>query len=281
MAAVASLLLRCSVVAVLLACPVAVDPQLLFSQAAAQALDRGFPDRAISWLLIDIHGNTLAERWPDPQRSVPPGSLVKPFLALAWGEQHDGTFPQVRCLGTRSRCWLPAGHGTLSLEEAIAESCNAYFLALAATLNLPRAARALARYGLAGPPLTGSPDSLVGLGTGWQETPAALAAAYAQFILDPGQPLWRQRILVGMQASAERGTARSIDAALGPRAALAKTGTAPCSHTPRAAADGFTLVAWPAQQPRLVLLVRVHGVTGAQSASAAAQMLRLLIAGEP
>lgn len=59
----------------------------------------------------------------------------------------------------------------------------------------------------------------------------------------------------------------------------AETVTAPCSHTLRAAADGFALVAWPAQLPRLVLLVRVHDVTGAQGAVVAAQMLRLFGAG--
>jgi hypothetical protein len=82
---------------------------------------------------------------------VSPGSLVKPFLAIAYGEQHGGRFPTVRCLGTGSRCWLPRGHGNLGLEEAIAQSCNAYFLELAAGLDRQRAAQTFARYGLAGP----------------------------------------------------------------------------------------------------------------------------------
>lgn len=278
MGTVASSLLGC-VLAAALAFPAGAHAQQLFSQAAGQALDRGFPNPAISWLLVDDRGNTLAERWPDANRPIAPGSLVKPFLAMAWGEEHDGAFPQVHCLGTRSRCWLPAGHGTLGLEEAIAQSCNSYFLALADTLDRPRASEVFARYGLGGPGLDQPRESLVGFGAGWQQTPEALAAAYAHLLLDPHQTVWRERILAGMQAAAERGTARSIDVTVGARAAFAKTGTAPCSHTPRAAADGFTLVAWPAPQPRLILLVRVHGVTGAQSAAVAAQMLRLLGAG--
>jgi len=87
------------------------------------------------------------------------------------------------------------------------------------------------------------------------------------------------RITRGMLASAERGTARAVDVALGENAALAKTGTAVCSHTPHGAADGFTLVLYPAAQPRLLLLVRVHGVTGADSARVAGAMLRSLGAG--
>jgi hypothetical protein len=67
-----------------------------------------------------------------------------------------------------------------------------------------------------------------------------------------------------------------VDAALGHDAALAKTGTAVCSHRPRGAADGFTVVLYPAAQPRLLLLVRVHGITGAQSAAVAGAMLRCL-----
>jgi cell division protein FtsI/penicillin-binding protein 2 len=88
------------------------------------------------------------------------------------------------------------------------------------------------------------------------------------------------KIVKGMMGAAARGTAREVDAALGKNAALAKTGTAVCSHTPKGAADGFTVALYPAAQPRLLLLVRVHGVTGAESAKVAGAMLRSLGAGE-
>ena len=83
-----------------------------------------------------------------------------------------------------------------------------------------------------------------------------------------------------MLGSASRGTARAIDAALGSNAALAKTGTAACSHTPQSSADGFTVVLYPAVQPRLLLLLREHGVTGAESAKATGAILHALGAGE-
>jgi hypothetical protein len=50
-------------------------------------------------------------------------------------------------------------------------------------------------------------------------------------------------------------------------------------HACIGAADGFTLVLYPAAQPRLLLLVRVHGITGADSAKVAGAMLRSLGAG--
>src|ERR1039457_4246132 len=134
-------------------------------------------------------------------------------------------------MGTESRCWLPRGHGNLGLEEAIAQSCNAYFLELAAGLDRKRAAQTLARYGLAGPPITASAESLAGLGSAWKETPLALARAYLQLVSEQ-QILVQSRIVKGMLDSAERGTARSVDAALGRNAALAKTGTAAWSPTP-------------------------------------------------
>jgi cell division protein FtsI/penicillin-binding protein 2 len=252
--------------------------QGIFSLTAKATLERNFPSPEISYMLLDSSGSVLAERWPS-QSAVSPGSLVKTFLAVAYAEQHGGQFPIVRCLGTRSRCWLPTGHGALGLEEAIAQSCNAYFLALASGLDRRRAAQTFARYGLAGLAADAKDESLVGLGSAWQESPLALARAYLKLVTE--QPSAVQgKITRGMRASAQRGTAHAVDAALGENAALAKTGTAVCSHTPQGAADGFTLVLYPAAQPRLLLLVRVHGVTGADSAKVAGAMLRSLGAGE-
>jgi cell division protein FtsI/penicillin-binding protein 2 len=262
----------------LVACPVSAQTAPgIFSLAAKAAIERNFPGPDISYLLLDASGSVLAERWPS-QSAVSPGSLVKPFLAVAYAEQHGGQFPTVRCLGTRDRCWLPAGHGALGLEEAVAQSCNAHFLALANGLDHRHAAQTFARYGLAGPAADAKDESLVGLGSAWEESPEALARAYLKLVTE--QPSAVQgKITRGMLASAKRGTARAVDAALGENAALAKTGTAVCSHTPQGAADGFTLVLYPAAQPRLLLLVRVHGVTGADSAKVAGAMLRSLGAG--
>lgn len=256
--------------------------QPLFSQAAAAELARSFSSKDISYLLMDADGNVLAERWEDPDKPVAPGSLVKPFLAVAYGEQHDSHFPQLRCLGTRGRCWLPQGHGTLGLEEAIVQSCNAYFLQLAAGLDHKRALRSFAYYGLAGPSPASGDEALIGLGEGWKETPLTLARAFLQ--LEKAQRQAAQgRIVNGMQAAAQRGTARGVDAALGDNAALAKTGTAACSHfhsnVPQGAVDGFAVVFYPAEKPRLFLLVRVHGFTGAQTATVAGKILRSLGAG--
>ena len=256
--------------------------QQLFSQAARARLQRDFANPDISWLLMDASGNVVAERWLSQNKheeaAVSPGSLVKPFLALAYAEQHNNEFPKVRCLGTETHCWLPSGHGTLGLEEAIAQSCNTYFLDLAEQLNRGRAAQTFAHYGLTGPASTTAAESLIGLGSEWKESPLAVARAYLQLEKEQQRPV-QGRVVRGMLDSAAHGTGRAVDAALGPDAALAKSGTAVCSHTPKGAADGFTVVLYPAAQPRLLLLVRAHGKTGAESAKIAGAMLRALQAG--
>jgi len=248
-----------------------------FSQMAHAVLDRNFAEKNLSYLLLNASGEVLAERWPD-EAPISSGSLVKPFLAVAYGEQHGGRFPAVRCLGMRSRCWLPAGHGSLGLEDAIAQSCNAYFLQLASQLDRKVAAQSFAHYGLSGPASEAESESLMGLGAAWKESPLTLARAYLMLVKEE-QDATQGRVVAGMSTSASRGTARAVDAVLGEDAALAKTGTAVCSHTPKAAADGFTVVLYPAEQPRLLLLVRLHGATGATSASVAGAMLRTLGAG--
>jgi cell division protein FtsI/penicillin-binding protein 2 len=274
---ISSAILFAGVLLLLIAFPASADQQL-FSQSALVVINRNFPSADVSYLLLDGTGNVLAERWPSSQ-PISPGSLVKPFLAIAYGEQHNGRFPTVRCLGTASRCWLPRGHGSLGLEEAITQSCNAYFLDLAAALDRTRAAQSFLRYGLSGPPATATTEGLVGLGDAWKESPLTLAHAYLQLVNEQQSPT-QSRIIKGMYGSAALGTAHAIDAALGNNAALAKTGTAACSHTPRGSADGFTVVLYPAARPRLILLMRVHGATGAESAKTAAAILRSLGAGE-
>jgi hypothetical protein len=262
------------------ACPAPAQAthETQFSLGAKAVLERHFAGKDISYLLMDASGSVVAERWSS-QRPISPGSLVKPFLAVAYGEQHGNHFPTVRCLGTSTRCWLPAGHGPIDLENAIAQSCNTYFLELAAGLDRKRAEQTFARYGLAGPSADAGTESLVGLGAAWKETPLVLARAYLALEKEQ-QSIIQGRIMKGMMASAARGTARGVDSALGEEAALAKTGTAACLHVPRGAADGFTVVLYPAAQPRLLLLLRVHGVTGADSAKVAGAMLRSLGAGQ-
>jgi cell division protein FtsI/penicillin-binding protein 2 len=75
--------------------------------------------------------------------------------------------------------------------------------------------------------------------------------------------------------AAESGTAKALG-----RGVLAKTGTAPCVAPRMHAGDGFTMVLDPAEAPRIALLVRVHGVPGAEAAKTAVRILREMRSGK-
>jgi cell division protein FtsI/penicillin-binding protein 2 len=122
---------------------------------------------------------------------------------------------------------------------------------------------------------------LIGLSTAWRETPLALARAYLLLLDGDPESAVRFRVLQGMAGAASYGTAAAVDSTLGQNAALAKTGTAACTHPHRAAADGFAIVAFPATDPRFLLLVQKHGATGAHAAAEAAQMLQDIGLGQP
>ncbi|MBI5042176.1 MAG: penicillin-binding protein 2 [Gammaproteobacteria bacterium] len=86
----------------------------------------------------------------------PPGSTIKPFVALAGLERgvttlHSSTF----CPGFyrlpggehKYRCWKHGGHGTVDLNPAIVQSCDVYFYDLARSLGIDRLHDYLAQFG--------------------------------------------------------------------------------------------------------------------------------------
>jgi cell division protein FtsI/penicillin-binding protein 2 len=251
----------------------------LFAQSASQVLNRDFPSDDISFLLLDAQtGAVLASRWDHPETPIPLGSLVKPFTALAYGELHNFKYPTHICRGTMTGCWRPRGHGAVDLTSAIAYSCNSYFRMLTTSMTAAEFSPTAARFGLQPPAPEISGAALAGLGNHalgnqWLISPLNMARAYLELIRRRDQPAVRL-VLAGMAQSARQGTGAEVDRALQYSDALAKTGTAPCTHARHAPGDGFTIVLAPADQPQILLLVRVHGVPGAQAARTAGQMLR-------
>jgi len=88
------------------------------------------------------------------QGVYPPGSTIKPFLAL--GGLSDGLIDSqttVYCNGSivlyghRFHCWRRGGHGFVNLERALAESCDVYFYLLGQKLGIEGMERWLRRFG--------------------------------------------------------------------------------------------------------------------------------------
>ena len=247
----------------------------LFIQSAAQLLQREFTGREVSFLLLDVQtGTLLASRWDgDADQRIPLGSLVKPFTALAYGEEHQFRYPTHVCRGDAGGCWLPRGHGKIGITNAIADSCNSYFRMLTAGMTSAGVIPSARRLGLdpPGPELSG-PD-LIGVGNRWLISPLHMARAYLELNRRRDQPGVRE-LVAGMAQSARQGTGAEVDRALKHSSALVKTGTAACTHHDQAPGDGFVVALFPAEQPELLLMVRVHGVPGAKAALIAGRMLR-------
>jgi cell division protein FtsI/penicillin-binding protein 2 len=226
-----------------------------------------------AYLLVDAATHRVVEaHWDDAERPVAMGSLIKPFTALAYASTHQFTYPTFACGGTADACWLPEGHGRVGLADAVAGSCNAYFRRLAERTSPEALVATLQWLGLPADVRAVTRAAMVGLGDSLTFPPASVVRAYLELVTRAHQP-GVAPIAQGMMASARSGTGRGIGEAIRPTGAFVKTGTAPCSHSPRATADGYTIVVYPADRPRLVLLAQAHGRTGADTAALAGRLL--------
>jgi penicillin-binding protein 2 len=94
------------------------------------------------------------------QGRYPPGSTVKPMMALAALEtgvvtSHDTRFCRGKWsspgYGRVRRDWEPKGHATVDMQKAIATSCDVYFFDIARLMGIDRMAGFLTQFGLGKP----------------------------------------------------------------------------------------------------------------------------------
>jgi len=93
------------------------------------------------------------------QGAYPPGSTIKPILALA-ALHYDTVDPEqpLFCGGYyslpgsthRYRDWKPGGHGWINMHQSIEQSCDVYFYQLARELGIDRMESFMKRFGLGG-----------------------------------------------------------------------------------------------------------------------------------
>lgn len=86
----------------------------------------------------------------------PPGSTIKPFMALAGLEYNAvGVRQQFNCPGYYQlpndshhyRDWRKGGHGPINVSEAVTQSCDVYFYRLASILGIDRIHSFLQQFG--------------------------------------------------------------------------------------------------------------------------------------
>jgi len=84
-----------------------------------------------------------------------PGSTIKPLVALS-ALEHDAIHPRmtVRCTGKHEfygqtyHCWKEKGHGYMTLDNAIKQSCDIYFYEVARLLGVDRLNITANKFGL-------------------------------------------------------------------------------------------------------------------------------------
>ena len=212
---------------------------------------------------------------------VLPGSIVKAVALVTALE--DGVVRAdsnhvcrrvVTADGQRFTCAHPDLKRALSPAEALAYSCNDFFVSLAAklsrdSLNQTRLAAGLAPIASG----TAMAPALVGL-AGPRTSPRALVDVMARLAgagTDkpvPMRPGTRAVLLDGLRGAAEYGTASSLKA--GGVSALAKTGSI---LMPGGAALGLVVALTPADRPTHGMVVAAPGGAGVDAAAIAADIL--------
>lgn len=88
------------------------------------------------------------------QGLYPPGSTIKPAVALAALESGINPNDRVNCpgrvymAGRFFHCWRRGGHGSVDMNRAIAQSCDVYFYTMAARIGMDKLAATFRMLGL-------------------------------------------------------------------------------------------------------------------------------------
>ncbi len=139
---------------------VAIDPKTgeVLASVSQPGFDPNYFVDGIDQVNWDKY-NTAEDR-PLTNRALrgvyPPGSTIKPFIALAglyYGERTSATTifdPGYYTLPGSShhyRCWKSGGHGTVDLKKSVVISCDTYYYGLANELGIDRMHEFLRRFG--------------------------------------------------------------------------------------------------------------------------------------
>ena len=143
---------------------VAIDPRN--GEIIAMVSKPGFDPQLFA---EGVDAQTYKELNTDPNRPLfnralqgtyPPGSTVKPAMALAGLEYNVVTSDHREfCKGEytlpgssrKYRCWKRTGHGWLDMMGGVMKSCDVYFYSLANTLGVDRIYEAMSGFGLGKP----------------------------------------------------------------------------------------------------------------------------------
>jgi stage II sporulation protein D len=252
------------------------------------------PPAGAAWLIrsLDTPSDSRESRPEILDTPILPGSVMKAVAlvaALESGVIKSETSRMCRrtvtVRGIRYTCSHPDLKRPLTPAEALAHSCNDFFVSLAPRLSKVKVNEVRARIGL--PPIAAAADfaaSLVGL-DGPRVTPRRLLDAFTRLVSGPpslarrsaGSPeasggpaaaRAHQVLLEGLRGAATYGSASELASRGIP--ALAKTGTA---SMPSGGSLGVLIAFTPADAPRRAIIVVAPGAAGRDATSIAGDLL--------
>ncbi|HYG98251.1 MAG TPA: penicillin-binding transpeptidase domain-containing protein [Terriglobales bacterium] len=226
-------------------------------------------------------------------RVATPGSAIKPFVlqSLLEAKRIDGntTFACRRVLTIASHhidCTHPEAVGMLTAPDALAFSCNSYFVAAAARFQRGELERRLQQFGLASPTGLVQQEAvghiaiantlperqLLAIGVqGIQVTPIAMAHAYRRLALQllSSPAAVPAEVWAGLERSTAYGMGRLAQAST--IKVAGKTGTASDAHDPHTHAwfAGFA----PSDKPEIVVVVFLERGRGSIDAATVASRI--------
>jgi len=260
-------------------------------------------------LVVDLRSGAIVfqeDRGQLLERSLPAGSLLKVFLTyLAQAEGFDPAQtvfcpPSSPNLPLRDGCWFRAGHRNQDLVQALANSCDRYFMTAAEHVPLEDFVALLDSLDLV--PQIHDPDlnheytareTMVGLNPAWCFPPLKLLAAMSWLVSGRSVPGWKAghsrlpvleeklRALVrqGLREAALYGTVQGFQNGLNFKVS-GKTGTF-VRVTPkleRNKLSGIFIGFFPYPEPEYGVLVFNAAGIGREQAGAAGELVQKLLA---
>ena len=193
-------------------------------------------------------------------RSLFPGSLLKAFTILSLdNNSEDITYSCTGWEFEATRCWSREGHGGINLIQALAYSCNSFFLQyLEGKLTINNYYKTLSKY------LNFSGNIMkneflkqsIGLGTSIKTTPINILLSYNKIFRE--KPKGIEIIRQGMKESTYYGTGKAFTDITDIWEAGAKTGTSyhinPDGTLDWKSNTGWFLILYPADEPKYSFL---------------------------
>lgn len=188
-----------------------------------------------------------------------PGSLLKPFAILSIENDSEVTHKCTGWSNMQQRCWLRESHGKINLIEALAYSCNSYFIQyFTKKINLEQNYELLSYY-LSFKGKYSEKEFIeesIGLGTSIKTTPVEILKSYNKLFRE--KPEGIEIIRQGMKECIYYGTGELFSDITGVIDAACKTGT---SYRIKDNGEydwrnntGWFLIMYPADEPKYSFL---------------------------